>query len=50
MNSATVVGMSTPQRVTRTLELADIAIPDGLWSELDSLAPPPELWLDPPHA
>jgi D-threo-aldose 1-dehydrogenase len=45
---ATVVGMSAPERVGRTLELADLTIPEHLWAELDALAPQPALWLDPP--
>ncbi|MFD7920090.1 aldo/keto reductase [Streptomyces sp. NPDC059740] len=44
--TATVAGVSTPERVRQTVELALTDIPDGLWAELDALALPPELWLD----
>ncbi len=37
---STIVGMSRPERVEQTLELAAHPIPDELWSTLDSLAPP----------
>jgi D-threo-aldose 1-dehydrogenase len=43
---STVVGVSSPQRITQTLELAAVAIPDDLWSELEQATPPQELWLD----
>jgi D-threo-aldose 1-dehydrogenase len=43
-----VVGVSSPERVADTVALAGTAIPDALWAELDSLAPGPRLWLDPP--
>jgi D-threo-aldose 1-dehydrogenase len=43
---STVVGVSSPQRITQTLELAAVAIPDELWSELEQATPPQELWLD----
>jgi len=42
---STVVGVSSPQRITQTLELAAVAIPDELWPELEQLTPPQELWL-----
>ena len=35
---STIVGISRPERVGQTLELATHPIPDGLWEELDSLA------------
>jgi D-threo-aldose 1-dehydrogenase len=35
---STIVGISRPERVGQTLELAAHLIPDGLWEELDSLA------------
>ncbi len=44
---STVVGLSSPERIAQTVELADMPIPDALWAELDALAPPRELWLDP---
>jgi D-threo-aldose 1-dehydrogenase len=42
---STVVGMSSPQRIAQTLELAAVAIPDELWPELEQLTPPQEIWL-----
>ncbi|MEV6302580.1 aldo/keto reductase [Actinoplanes sp. NPDC051861] len=45
---STVVGVSSPERVAQTLELAATEIPEALWEELESLVPPAELWLDPP--
>jgi D-threo-aldose 1-dehydrogenase len=46
---STVVGMSSPERVRQTLDLASVPIPDELWAELETLVPAPGLWLDPPH-
>ncbi|MDQ3589628.1 MAG: aldo/keto reductase [Actinomycetota bacterium] len=37
---STIVGMSRPERVEQTLELATHPIPEELWSRLDSLASP----------
>ena len=37
---STIVGISRPERVGQTLELATHPIPDELWSRLDSLAAP----------
>jgi D-threo-aldose 1-dehydrogenase len=34
---ATIVGVSAPERVQQTLELAQVEIPDALWAELDAL-------------
>jgi D-threo-aldose 1-dehydrogenase len=42
---STVVGVSSPQRINHTLELAAVTIPEELWSELEQLTPPQELWL-----
>src|SRR5918998_5892720 len=42
---STVVGVSSPQRIAQTLELAAVPIPDELWSELEQVTPPRELWL-----
>jgi aryl-alcohol dehydrogenase-like predicted oxidoreductase len=42
---STVVGVSSPQRIDQTLELAAVTIPKELWSELEQLTPPQELWL-----
>jgi D-threo-aldose 1-dehydrogenase len=44
---STVVGISSPDRVAETIALAQHDIPDALWDELDALAPPAELRLDP---
>jgi D-threo-aldose 1-dehydrogenase len=43
---STVVGVSSPQRIDQTLELAAVAIPDELWSELEQAVPSRELWLN----
>ena len=43
---STVVGMSSPERLAQTLELAAVEIPDELWDELEQVVPPRELWLD----
>jgi D-threo-aldose 1-dehydrogenase len=45
MIDSTVVGVSSPQRIDQTLELAAVAIPPELWSELEQATPPSELWL-----
>ena len=42
--TATVVGISRPERVDETVELADWEIPKQLWDALDGLAAPKELW------
>ena len=42
---STIVGISAPQRVEETLELARWVIPQALWDELEPLAAPPERWL-----
>jgi D-threo-aldose 1-dehydrogenase len=44
--NSTVVGVSSPQRIAQTLELAALEIPDELWSELEQATPPRELWLN----
>ena len=43
---STVVGVSAPERIDQTLELAAVAIPDELWDELEQAVPPRDLWLD----
>ena len=43
---ATVVGVSSPERVAGTVALATHAIPAEVWPELESLVPPAELWLN----
>ena len=45
---STVVGVSSPERVRQTLDLAGAPIPEELWAELEALVPDPRLWLDPP--
>jgi D-threo-aldose 1-dehydrogenase len=42
---STVVGISAPERVSETIDLLDVQIPDELWDELRQLSPPPELWI-----
>lgn len=42
---ATIVGISSPERVAQTLEYAGQEIPDALWAELETLVPPSECWL-----
>jgi D-threo-aldose 1-dehydrogenase len=44
--SSTVVGVSRPERIDEITALMSEQIPDGLWAELDSLAPGPESWLN----
>jgi D-threo-aldose 1-dehydrogenase len=39
--TSTIIGMSKPERIQQTLELAAVPIPDELWPELDALAAPP---------
>ncbi|SDS55950.1 aldo/keto reductase [Microlunatus soli] len=36
---STVVGVSAPDRVQQTLDLAAVSIPDALWTEIEALAP-----------
>jgi D-threo-aldose 1-dehydrogenase len=43
--SATVVGMSSPDRIGQTSALAGHPIPEQLWPELEALLPAPEHWL-----
>ena len=43
---ATVVGVSSPERVAETVAHASRDIPDALWSELETLVPAAELWLN----
>jgi D-threo-aldose 1-dehydrogenase len=45
---STVVGVSAPERVRETLELASTPIDEDVWAELTDAALPPDLWLDPP--
>lgn len=43
---STVVGLSSPERLAQTQQLAAQPIPVELWDELDRSVPPRELWLD----
>lgn len=43
--SATIVGVTRPERIEEILQLAATPIPDALWDELDILCPPRETWL-----
>ncbi len=43
--AATLVGVTKPERVHQTLELADTDVPADLWAELAELAAPESLWL-----
>lgn len=43
---STVVGMSRPARIAATIAAASVELPDALWSDLESLVPPPHTWLD----
>jgi D-threo-aldose 1-dehydrogenase len=38
---STIVGMSRPERLQQTLELAAISIPDDMWARLDQYVGPP---------
>ncbi len=42
---ATLVGVTKPERVRETLELAALDVPEGLWAELATLTAPESLWL-----
>ncbi|GAA0984577.1 aldo/keto reductase [Acrocarpospora macrocephala] len=44
--TSTIVGVSEPERIAATLELATTPIPAELWDELDRLTPPPGGWLE----
>ena len=37
--TVTIVGMSRPERVSSTVELASIDIPAAVWDEIESLGP-----------
>jgi D-threo-aldose 1-dehydrogenase len=39
--TSTIIGMSRPERLQQTVDLAAHPIPDALWPELDALALPP---------
>jgi D-threo-aldose 1-dehydrogenase len=38
--SSTIVGMTHPERIAQTVALANVAIPDELWPELEAVADP----------
>ena len=42
---STVVGVSSPERVAQTLELAAVAVPEALWDELEQHVPDRAGWL-----
>jgi D-threo-aldose 1-dehydrogenase len=42
---STIVGMSRPERIDQTVELATLPTPEALWGELAGLAAPQETWL-----
>ena len=42
---STAVGMSKPERIAEVRQLLDAEIPEGLWTELESLAPGPDAWI-----
>jgi D-threo-aldose 1-dehydrogenase len=44
--ASTVVGVSAPDRIAETARLLSHHVPDELWTELESLTPPPEHWLN----
>lgn len=43
--ASTVVGLSTPERLDRTVDLATMNIPEELWPLLDAQARPEDEWL-----
>lgn len=44
--ASTVIGFSSPARISENLALYETPIPPELWEELEDLVPPPDLWLD----
>jgi D-threo-aldose 1-dehydrogenase len=44
--SSTIVGMSRPQRIAESVDLATAPVPDAIWPELEALLPPARVWLD----
>jgi D-threo-aldose 1-dehydrogenase len=44
--TSTIVGVSAPERIAATIELATAPIPDELWPELDRCVPGQTGWLD----
>ncbi len=43
---STVVGVSAPERVASTLQLAMLPVPDAVWEQVELLLPARETWLD----
>lgn len=43
---STIVGISKPERIERTLAASTAELPDRLWTDLEELLPAPEHWLD----
>jgi D-threo-aldose 1-dehydrogenase len=43
--TSTIVGLSDPERIQATVDLATTSIPDDLWIALEDLALPADLWL-----
>jgi D-threo-aldose 1-dehydrogenase len=44
--ASTVVGVSDPARVTETIEMAELPIPEPIWAELEALAAKAGVHLD----
>ena len=42
---STVVGITRPQRLAETVELATTPVPESLWAELEQFCPAPQGWL-----
>ncbi len=38
--TVTIVGMSRPERIQQTIELASVDVPQEVWDEIDALGPP----------
>ncbi len=38
--TSTIIGMSKPERIQQTIDLAKTPIPEAMWAELDAAAPP----------
>lgn len=44
--ASTVIGFSSPARISENLTLYETSVPPELWEELEQLVPPAGLWLD----
>jgi D-threo-aldose 1-dehydrogenase len=44
--TATVTGFTKQSTLVRTLDAAEVELPDAFWEELESLVPDPGHWLD----